>query len=135
MLLAYAVVHCPDLCYLVLSCLVLYSLASFDPTLYSIVSSFAGSLNVVNPEAHSTFSPRSSLQTPWKYIRPPQGLSPPPSLTLMSILSEHSASVNKLAVSPDQSYFASGSSDCTVKIWQLKGLDKAAFPRFLHQFQ
>ena len=129
------VLICLVLSCLVLSCLVLYSFASSDLTFYCIVSSFTGSLNVVNPETHSTFSPRSSLQTPWKYIRPPQGLSPPPSLTLMSILSEHSASVNKLAVSPDQSYFASGSSDCTVKIWQLKGLDKAAFPRFPHQFQ
>ena len=115
---AWAVVHyCLVLSYFILPCLF-------------ISSSFTGALSMINSETYSTLSPRSSFQTPWKYIRPPQGQSPPPPLTLMSVLREHSASVNKLAVSPDQSYFASGSSDCTVKIWQLKGLDKAAFPRF-----
>ena len=50
----------------------------------------------------------------------------------MCVLKEHTAAVNRLAVSPDQSFFASGSSDGTIKIWQLKGLDKAAFPRYLY---
>jgi len=44
-------------------------------------------------------------------------------------LSEHTRAVNRLAVAPDQSFFASASSDNTVKIWQVKGLDRAAFPR------
>ena len=44
-------------------------------------------------------------------------------------LSEHTRAVNRLAVAPDQSFFASASSDHTVKIWQVKGLDRAAFPR------
>lgn len=55
--------------------------------------------------------------------------SPPPPLTLLCVLREHTAAVKRLAVSPDQSYFASGSLDGCIKIWQLKGLDKAAFPR------
>ena len=57
-------------------------------------------------------------------------LSPPPPLTLLCVLREHTAAVKRLAVSPDQSYFASGSLDGCIKIWQLKGLDKAAFPRY-----
>ena len=44
-------------------------------------------------------------------------------------LSEHTRAVNRLAVAPDQSFFASASSDHTVKIWQVNGLDRAAFPR------
>lgn len=60
--------------------------------------------------------------------------SPPPPLTLLCVLREHTAAVKRLAVSPDQSYFASGSLDGCVKIWQLKGLDKAAFPRYLLSF-
>lgn len=52
-----------------------------------------------------------------------------PTLTLMSNIREHLAAVHRLAVSPDQSYFASASMDSTVKIWQLRGLDNAAFPR------
>jgi WD40 repeat protein len=52
-----------------------------------------------------------------------------PTLTLMSNIREHLGPVHRLAVSPDQSYFASASADSTVKIWQLRGLDNAAFPR------
>jgi len=42
-------------------------------------------------------------------------------------LSEHTAAVNRLAVSRDQSFFASASDDKTVKVWQINTLDKSAF--------
>eukprot|EP00605_Chrysophyceae_sp_TOSAG23-4_P002541 GSChrysophyteH1.ASY1.ANO1.2806.1 assembled CDS len=42
---------------------------------------------------------------------------------------EHTQSINRLAVSPDQSFFGSASSDGTVKIWQLSGLDRTSLPR------
>ena len=42
---------------------------------------------------------------------------------------EHTQAVNRLAVSPDHSFFASASSDGTVKIWQLHGLDKVPLPQ------
>eukprot|EP01041_Mallomonas_annulata_P005779 gene5779-11677_t len=48
---------------------------------------------------------------------------------LVATLLEHTHSVNCISVAGDQSYFASASSDKTAKIWQLSGLDKAAFPR------
>lgn len=55
---------------------------------------------------------------------------PKESLTMfIASLNEHSRAVNRLAVSPDNSFFASASSDKTVKIWQCKGLDHSAFPR------
>ena len=46
---------------------------------------------------------------------------------LVASLWEHKKSVNKLAVSRDQSFFASASSDKSVKIWQVNSLDDAAF--------
>ena len=48
---------------------------------------------------------------------------------LLTTLKEHSGAVNRLMVSPDQSYFASASADRTVKIWQTRQLDRVAFPR------
>lgn len=48
---------------------------------------------------------------------------------LVSSLLEHTNSVNRLALSSDQSFFISASSDKTAKVWQVRGLDKAAFPR------
>ena len=42
---------------------------------------------------------------------------------------EHTQAVNRLAVCPDQSFFGSASSDGTVKIWQLSGLDRAPLPQ------
>lgn len=48
---------------------------------------------------------------------------------LLTTLREHTRAVNRLAVSPDQIYFASASSDRTVKIWQAKNIDRVAFPR------
>lgn len=48
---------------------------------------------------------------------------------LLTTLKEHSGAVNRLAIAPDQSFFASASSDCTVKIWQSRQLDRVAFPR------
>lgn len=48
---------------------------------------------------------------------------------MLTSLREHSSAVNRLVVSPDQSYFASASSDRTVKIWQTRNLDRMAFPR------
>lgn len=43
-------------------------------------------------------------------------------------------SVNRLVVSPDHSYFASVSSDRTVRIWQTRQLDRINFFKyeFLH---
>lgn len=43
--------------------------------------------------------------------------------TLMATLREHNGPVNRIAVCPDQSFFGSVSSDGTVKIWQLRGMD------------
>lgn len=60
----------------------------------------------------------SDSYTPW---RPSQGI-------LLSTLREHSASVNRLVVSPDSAYFASASSDCTVRVWATRNLG-TAFPR------
>ena len=58
-------------------------------------------------------------RTAW---RPKEGV-------LLTTLKEHSGPVNRLIVSPDQSFFASGSADKTVKIWQTKQLDRVAFPK------
>ncbi len=55
---------------------------------------------------------------------------PKENLTMfIASLNEHNKSVAKLAVAPDNSFFASCSTDKTVKIWQCKGVDHTAFPR------
>jgi len=43
---------------------------------------------------------------------------------LISTLTEHSGSVNRLSVAQDQTFFASASSDGTVKIWDLRRYDQ-----------
>lgn len=53
---------------------------------------------------------------------------PKENVLAMSLL-EHKRSVNRLAVSPDQSFFISASSDQTAKVWQIRGIDRIAFPR------
>jgi len=60
----------------------------------------------------------------------PQGKAPwrPRENCLVCSLLEHTQAVNRMAVCADQSFFASASSDGTVKIWQLSGLDKHALP-------
>jgi phosphoinositide-3-kinase regulatory subunit 4 len=51
--------------------------------------------------------------------RPRQGV-------VVASLKAHNACVNRLAVSPDQSFFASCSSDGTTRIWELRGLERTA---------
>lgn len=50
---------------------------------------------------------------------------------LVASLLEHSHAVNSVAVAADQTFFATASSDKTVKIWRIRGLDSTAFPRSL----
>ena len=50
---------------------------------------------------------------------------------LLTTLKEHGGAVNRIVVSPDQSFFASASSDRTVRIWQTRQLDRVAFPRLI----
>jgi len=51
--------------------------------------------------------------------------------TLVASLQEHSLGVNQLAVAPDLVFFASASSDSTVKIWRVRGIDKAPVARLV----
>jgi phosphoinositide-3-kinase, regulatory subunit 4 len=49
--------------------------------------------------------------------------------TVVSMMFEHTAAVNRLAVPHDQSFFVSASSDGTAKVWLTKGVERNAFPR------
>ncbi|RYG67606.1 hypothetical protein EON64_07070 [archaeon] len=62
----------------------------------------------------------------------PPGAWRPSQNVLFMTLREHTAAVNRLVVSPDQQFFCSASSDCTVRVWQSRNLDKSAFPRLVH---
>jgi WD40 repeat protein len=53
---------------------------------------------------------------------------------LLSTLREHTRAVSRIAVSPDQLFFASASMDKTIKVWQTKYLDRVAFPRLLIKY-
>jgi phosphoinositide-3-kinase regulatory subunit 4 len=47
---------------------------------------------------------------------------------LMCSLNEHTGATNRIAICPDQSFLSSASSDGTVKIWQLRGIDSTSLP-------
>jgi WD40 repeat protein len=49
--------------------------------------------------------------------------------TVVSMMFEHTAAVNRLAVPHDQSFFVSASSDGTARVWSTKGVERNAFPR------
>lgn len=70
---------------------------------------------------NSTPSPRSQVWRPKEDV-------------LVTSMTEHSGSVNRLAVCPDQSFFASASSDKTVKIWQLRGVDRVPLPQSVRTY-
>ena len=48
---------------------------------------------------------------------------------LVAIFGEHSAAVNRVAVSPDHAFFVTASDDSTVKIWDTTRLEKNLTPR------
>lgn len=54
--------------------------------------------------------------------------------TLVAELAEHSGAVNRLAVSQDYNFFASGSVDGTVKVWSTKGLYHAVSPSSMYTY-
>ncbi|CAM9232680.1 unnamed protein product [Pylaiella littoralis] len=54
--------------------------------------------------------------------RPRQGV-------LVASLREHSGAVNRLALSQDQAFFVSASSDTTCKVWELRGMDHTVSPQ------
>jgi len=59
----------------------------------------------------------------------PEQVWRPKENAVVSVMSEHSNSVNRIAVSHDQTFFVSASSDGSAKVWQTKGMDRNAFPR------
>lgn len=52
-----------------------------------------------------------------------------PKGVLMATLHEHDQAVNKICVAQDQLFFATGSSDGTVRLWLTPGLERTTFPR------
>eukprot|EP01035_Chromulina_nebulosa_P016924 gene16924-22415_t len=67
----------------------------------------------------TSVAPDAPIRSSWK----------PKENVLAATLLEHRHSVNRIAIAQDQTYFVTASSDYTAKIWQVKGLDKVAFPR------
>ena len=49
--------------------------------------------------------------------------------TVVATMYEHSQAVNRIAVATDQTFFVSASSDSTAKVWQMKGIERHAFPK------
>ena len=80
---------------------------------------------------HSQYTEPLDTSSSPDHVPSPQGrpLWRPKENVLICSLGEHTRAVNRLAVCPDNSFFCSASSDCMVKIWQLKGIDKMALPR------
>ena len=88
---------------------------------------------LVQPDSGRRFSVFSDVLE-----QPPSGLGDgqhasvnwrPREDVLICSMQEHTGSVNRLAVAPDQSFFCSASSDRTVKIWQVRGIDRRVCPR------
>lgn len=94
-----------------------------DNTTYNQGSSNSVNLGNIDPStptsAPGNLSDGSRATSNW---RPKEGV-------LVTTLREHSSSVNRVVVSPDQSFFATASSDGTIRVWQSKNIEKVAFPR------
>jgi phosphoinositide-3-kinase regulatory subunit 4 len=71
---------------------------------------------------------RSSFVAREGSIRRPQG-------TLIAHLAEHSGPITSIAVSPDHVFFATGSEDGTVKVWDSIRLEKNVTSRARHTYQ
>lgn len=52
-----------------------------------------------------------------------------PEGTLVTTFGEHTGSVNRVVVAPDHAFFATGSDDGTVKVWDTTRLEKNLMPR------
>ncbi|RDW70477.1 ubiquitin-binding serine/threonine protein kinase VPS15 [Aspergillus mulundensis] len=52
-----------------------------------------------------------------------------PTGTLVALFGEHTGPVNRVVVSPDHSFFVTGSDDGTVKVWDTTRLEKNLTPR------
>lgn len=48
---------------------------------------------------------------------------------IVTMMREHTQTVHRMCVSQDQTFFASASNDRTVKIWQVKGLERNSTPK------
>ncbi|CAM9512569.1 unnamed protein product [Ectocarpus sp. 12 AP-2014] len=70
-------------------------------------------------EQYSSQYEHGSRRPDW---RPRQGV-------LVASLREHGGAVNRLALSQDQAFFVSASSDSTCKVWELRGMDHTVNPQ------
>lgn len=58
-----------------------------------------------------------------------------PDGTLVAMLCEHTAAINRIAVAPDHKFFITGSDDGTVKVWDVGRLERNVTHRSRHTHQ
>ena len=80
---------------------------------------YNGYIDPIDLSETQDYIPNGPNKQPWR----------PKENTLVFSVKEHTQCVNRLAVCPDQSFFGSASSDGTVKIWQLNGINALAHPQ------
>lgn len=97
-----------------------------DPSIKQLLErtyldSYREALPELGPHVASSIPRRRALRTSF----PPRERTPSrPEGTLIAHLVEHTAKVTAVAVAPDQLFFATGSEDGTVKIWDTMRLEK-----------
>ncbi|CAG8467942.1 599_t:CDS:10 [Ambispora gerdemannii] len=83
------------------------------------------------PDEMTEFGEKKSKQISPRQGRVPKGINAlrtitnwRPEGTLVAHLTEHKGAINQICVSPDHNFFASGSDDGTIKIWDCGRLEK-----------
>ncbi|KAF1993216.1 ARM repeat-containing protein [Amniculicola lignicola CBS 123094] len=104
-----------------------HNYAGNDPTVFKLLDSI---LLEKLPYDEIEFGPRIQPNTRRQPIKhkdahqAPTGIPWRPEGVLVATLGEHTASVNRILVAPDHSFFITGSDDGTVKVWDTSRLER-----------
>ncbi|GAA5884630.1 hypothetical protein JCM6882_005326 [Rhodosporidiobolus microsporus] len=108
-----------------------------DPSIKQLLErtyldSYREPLPELGPHVPSGIPRRKALRTSF----PPRERTPSrPEGTLIAHLTEHTGAITAIQVSPDQLFFATGSEDGTVKVWDTMRLEKNVTSRSRQTFQ
>ncbi|GAA5903427.1 ubiquitin-binding serine/threonine protein kinase VPS15 [Sporobolomyces salmoneus] len=108
-----------------------------DPSIKQLLErtyldSYSEALPELGPRVGQSIPRRRALRTSF----PPRERTPTrPEGTLIAHLVEHTAAITDIAVAPDQLFFATGSEDGTVKIWDTMRLEKNVTSKSRQTFQ
>ncbi|KAF2395630.1 phosphoinositide 3-kinase regulatory subunit 4 [Trichodelitschia bisporula] len=96
-----------------------------DPSVLTLLDSlYLDSFPVDYTEFGPMVTPRTTRRAPIPRSAPGSSAPWRPDGTLVAMLGEHTAAVNRIAVAPDHAFFITGSDDGSVKIWDSARLER-----------